>query len=84
MECPVYEEVKKKQDVIDEEVPGFVTESSSGGDTAQPDYSKTVMAFLGNIEAETRSRHAPSIAVLSVEERPVTPDQFTVEKLLQA
>lgn len=72
------------QDAVDDNVPCFVTEGSTGGDAAQPQHREGVKVFWGSNKVEIRTRHATLNTVLSREENPVIMDLFTLEIVWQA
>lgn len=74
---------EEEQDVLDDEVPCFVTESSPGGSAAQSEHRKAVIASCGSIEAETRTEHTTYSTVLSIRKEPVTSDPFTLKEFLK-
>lgn len=75
---------KKEQDIIDGEVPYFVTDGALGGDEVQPEHYEEVIAFWGNTETESWTEHTDISTLLSVDEEPVIPDPLILDDFLQA
>lgn len=74
---------REGQQVIDEEVPCFVTKGSPSEDAAHRDHCEATIAFWGSTETETRTRQTTLSTVLDVDDEPETQDLFTQQKFLQ-
>lgn len=75
---------EKKQNIVDDKVPCFVTEGSPSKDEAQPRHREAVIGFLGSTEAETRTEHTTCSTVLEIEKEPVALDRFTMDDFFLA
>lgn len=73
-----------EQDIIDDEVSCFVTESSAGGEAAQPEHSEAEIAYCGGTEVATSTDYKTSSTVLSVDKDPKRENPFTQKEFLQA
>lgn len=85
LDCPIYEGVKKsnRKGVINDDVPCFVTEESPNDDAVHPKYCEAVVEYWGSTETESRTEHRGPGAVLTVNEKTVTPDPFILEEFSQ-
>lgn len=68
---------EKNQDMVDDQVPCFVTEGGPSGNAAQPEHLEAVKVTWDNTEAEARKGHKTSTTVHNVDEEPVTSNTFT-------
>lgn len=75
---------EKEQNVTEEELPCFVTESSSNREAVYLEHREALLAFLGDVEAENRKEDTSPTTVLSADKEPAAKDPVTLEVSVQA